>query len=71
MQVLLDTHSLIWYLEGDHRLSARARRIIDNASLKIFASHINFYEMAIKMHIDKFRHEKHFRNLFRGQRNAT
>ena len=28
MRVLLDTHAFLWWLDGDRRLSLRARRVI-------------------------------------------
>jgi len=31
MRYLLDTHTLIWFLEGDHRLSAAANDIVSDA----------------------------------------
>ncbi|KAA6436668.1 type II toxin-antitoxin system VapC family toxin [Dyadobacter flavalbus] len=58
MRILLDTHSLVWYLEGDVRLSERAKEIIDNTNQEIFASHISFFEIAIKMQIGKFPSDK-------------
>ena len=30
MNFLLDTHSLLWFLIGDTRLSAQARQLIEN-----------------------------------------
>lgn len=53
MQCLLDTHALIWLMEGDARLSARARRFIEQSSSNTFVSIASFYEIAIKMNIGK------------------
>lgn len=36
MNILIDTHILIWYLEDDKRLSQKARDIIENSSNKIY-----------------------------------
>ena len=30
MKYLLDTHTLLWFLTGDEKLSAKARRLIDD-----------------------------------------
>lgn len=32
MELLLDTHSLIWFLNGDNRLSDKAKSVIEDAS---------------------------------------
>jgi PIN domain nuclease of toxin-antitoxin system len=52
MQILLDTHILVWFLENDDRLTANALQAIEKAD-KVFISPINFYEMAIKIKIGK------------------
>lgn len=52
MQILLDTHVLVWFLENDNRLSAEALNAITMAD-KVFISPVNFYEMAIKIKIGK------------------
>ncbi len=53
MDILLDTHALIWYLEGDKQLSKNAQNHIQNPQNTIYASHISFFEMAIKMKLGK------------------
>ena len=35
MQYLLDTHTILWYLFGDNRLSKNARNIIESHWQKI------------------------------------
>lgn len=52
MQLLLDTHALIWFLENDDRLTDNALRAIRQAET-VFVSPINFYEMAIKIKIGR------------------
>lgn len=32
MNVLLDTHAIIWFIEGDDRLSTKASEIITNGN---------------------------------------
>ena len=46
MQYLLDTHTILWYLFGDNRLSKDARNIIE--SNVCFYSYASFWEIAIK-----------------------
>ena len=53
MKYLLDTHALIWFLEGDQRLSATAQNIICNDDTDIFVSIVSLWEMAIKISLGK------------------
>lgn len=48
MRLLLDTHTLLWWLDGDRRLSARGRRLIANATTEVFVSAASAWEIAIK-----------------------
>ncbi len=45
---LLDTHALIWWMQGDARLPMRARVEIESAEATIFASAVSAYEIAFK-----------------------
>jgi PIN domain nuclease of toxin-antitoxin system len=53
MNVLLDTHALIWWLDDDRRLSKPARRAIGDANATVFVSSASAYEMAMKARIGK------------------
>lgn len=53
MNVLLDTHALIWYFEGNLLLSKKARFEIGNSNNTKFISIVSFYEMAIKLKLGK------------------
>ena len=48
MRILIDTHILIWMLEGDKQLSDQRRRIISGPANEIFVSVVSFWEIAIK-----------------------
>lgn len=50
---LLDTHALIWFLEGNNQLPNSLQNTLRNPSNQIFASIINFWEMAIKIQLKK------------------
>lgn len=54
MNYLLDTHALLWFLEGKTDLSLTAKTIIEDASNKIFVSTASFFEIAIKLKTGKF-----------------
>lgn len=53
MKYLLDTHALIWFLEGDQRLSAPAQSIICNDDADVYVSIVSLWEMAIKISLGK------------------
>ena len=49
MRLLLDTHALIWFFQGDTRLSASGRAIIDDVENIKVISPASFWEIAIKV----------------------
>lgn len=53
MQILLDTHALIWFLEDNPLLSKRAKSIIEDPDNEIFVSIVSFYEMSVKLTVGK------------------
>ena len=48
MRLLLDTHAFIWWVNGNERLSRRARRAIDNDANVIFVSAATAWEITTK-----------------------
>ena len=48
MNLLLDTHAFLWFVAGDERLSARARRAMEAEDAELFLSAVSIWEMAIK-----------------------
>ena len=63
MNLLLDTHALIWFLEGDNRLSQTARSFIENPSNTNYASIATFWEIAIKTSLGKLETKTSLTNL--------
>ena len=49
MNFLIDTHVLLWYLEGNSSLPRTIRTEIDNSENNIFISVASFWELAIKL----------------------
>lgn len=54
MKYLLDTHTLIWSILDNEKLSPEVRNIIENPKNEIFVSGISFWEIAIKAQLGKF-----------------
>jgi len=55
MRLLLYTHAMYWYIEGDLQLSGPARTWIQDGSNEILISPASYWEMAIKISIGKWR----------------
>ncbi|HYM76154.1 MAG TPA: type II toxin-antitoxin system VapC family toxin [Candidatus Dormibacteraeota bacterium] len=53
MRLLLDTHTLLWCLNADRSLSAKARALIEDGSNEIFVSAASAWEIAIKVRLGK------------------
>ena len=53
MRLLLDTHALLWWLDGDRRLSLKARRAIANQSNAILVSAASAWEITTKARLGK------------------
>ena len=67
MKYLLDTHTLIWFLTGDKKLSDKARHLIDNPGNRKFLSIASLWEIAIKVSLGKLALNKSFEKLFPEQ----
>ncbi len=63
MDILLDTHTLIWFLNGDKKLSRKVRECIETPSNLKFVSIASIWEIAIKISLNKFRYPKGFNNF--------
>ena len=53
MRLLLDTHTLLWALNGASSLSTRARRLIEDGSNEILLSAVSAWEIATKVRLGK------------------
>jgi len=73
MRYLLDTHTLIWFLEGDHRLSVAANDIVSDADNDIYVSIVSLWEMAIKISLGKLQLSQSLEQVIDqlGQQNIT
>jgi PIN domain nuclease of toxin-antitoxin system len=52
---LLDTHALIWFNNGDQRLSEKVKNIIEDEKSEIFVSMSSFLEITIKLKLGKLK----------------
>lgn len=64
-QNLLDTHTLIWFINGDTELSPTARAAIETENIINFVSIASFWEMAIKISLGKLELKTPFNQISR------
>ncbi len=53
MRLLLDTHALLWWLDGDRRLPARVRALIGEPANEVLVSAASVWEIATKARLGK------------------
>ena len=53
MRLLLDTHALLWWLDGDRRLPPRVRRRLSSPSSVVYVSAASAWEITTKWRIGK------------------
>ena len=50
---LIDTHVLLWYIEGNSRLSSKIISILDNPTNTVYVSKVSLWEVTVKISIGK------------------
>ncbi len=63
MDLLLDTHTLIWFLNGDETLSDKAKSAIEDPDNSKIVSIASIWEIAIKISLGKFKFPKGFKHF--------
>jgi PIN domain nuclease of toxin-antitoxin system len=63
MRLMLDTHTLIWFLNGDPKLSQKAKHAIENPDNLKIVSIASIWEIAIKLSLNKFKFSKGFKSF--------
>lgn len=66
MRLLVDTHVLIWALEGSTRLSDKARELLRDPMHEHWASAASVWEIAIKSSIGKLALSRPLQDLEKG-----
>jgi PIN domain nuclease of toxin-antitoxin system len=63
MNILLDTHTFLWYLEDSGKLSYKAAEIIEDSSNTLCLSIASLWEISIKLGLGKLTLQKSFSEL--------
>jgi len=65
MSILLDTHTFLWFVAGDAKLSTRARRLIEEPNTRVLLSVASLWETVIKVSVGKLPLTKSIAQLVR------
>jgi PIN domain nuclease of toxin-antitoxin system len=71
MRLLIDTHSLLWFCDGNSTLSATARAAMEDHSNERYVSHATAWEVAIKLGLGKLKLQADYVDMFPGVLNAN
>lgn len=71
MKLLLDTHVLVWCLNGDTRLSAAIQTAIADPTNEIYVSSISVVEIALKVRVGKLAIHTPFERLIEEVRGRS
>ncbi|MFZ5992949.1 MAG: type II toxin-antitoxin system VapC family toxin [Deinococcota bacterium] len=66
MNLLLDSHIVLWWLSDDERLTRKARRLIERAD-EVFVSAATTWELAVKASLGKLRMPEGFLEVVEAQ----
>ena len=65
MNLLLDTHALLWFYSGNQQLSTKVKNLIKNTSNTCFISIASLWEITIKYHLGKLELDDSLEDLFK------
>jgi PIN domain nuclease of toxin-antitoxin system len=65
MNFLLDTHVLIWFINGDEKLSNKAKILIEDRKNKKYVSIATIWELSIKISINKINFKNGFKEFLK------
>lgn len=63
MQLLLDSHTIIWHINGDTQLSTKALALVSDESHERWISPASIWEIAIKVNLGKLQLNRSFHDL--------
>jgi PIN domain nuclease of toxin-antitoxin system len=67
MNLLLDTHAFLWFIDGSAKLSQHARELIEDQANAKVVSAASLWEMAIKISLGRLRLAQPFEELIPRQ----
>jgi PIN domain nuclease of toxin-antitoxin system len=67
MKLLLDTHSFLWFIDGNPRLSSSARQLIEDPANERLLSVASLWELAIKHSMGRITFAQPFPTIISNQ----
>ncbi len=64
MNILLDTHIVIWFITNDTKLPKRLKRIIEDPNNKCFVSIATYWELSIKYSLGRLNLNSSIEEIF-------
>ena len=64
MDLLIDTHTVIWFITEDAKLPLKTKKIIENSENNCFVSIATFWEIAIKHSLGRLNLDSNLENIF-------
>ena len=61
---LLDTHTFMWFVDGNSRISNLARSTIEDTTNAAYVSIVSFWEIAIKRSLQKLDFTLSFQEMY-------
>lgn len=65
MNLLLDTHTILWYLSGDKKITEKIKKILASPANEAFISIVSLWEIAIKLSLGKLTLKTSLSDFFR------
>jgi PIN domain nuclease of toxin-antitoxin system len=65
MDLLIDTHAVIWFITEDSKLPLKTKKIIENSENTCFVSIATYWEIAIKHSLGRLNLNSDLENIFR------
>jgi PIN domain nuclease of toxin-antitoxin system len=63
--IILDTHTFLWFIAGDKKLSAQARSLIEDPNNRVLLSIVSLWEIVVKASTGKLSLSRSFADLIR------
>lgn len=64
MNLLIDTHAVLWFIEENPKLDQSAKRIIESLENRCYVSIVSFWEIAIKFSLHRLELKSGLNSLF-------
>ena len=64
MDLLIDTHAVIWFITEDSKLPLKTKKIIENSENNCYVSIATYWEIAIKHSLGRLNLDSDLENIF-------